>query len=97
MIGERLFTIVGVRFAGELLQQEAQPRTRGGIHLHNEPILIMYGAFICGVLVMLSVVIDHYDKRNNEHVYEIFSKIFKYLGWGLFATAIVFQLMAGRA
>ena len=71
------------------------PGKKGGIHLHNEPTLIMYGAFICGVFAMLSVVIDHYDKRNNERKYEILAKIFKYLAWGLFVIAIAHQLFIG--
>ena len=67
-------------------------RSRGGIHLHDEPALIMYAAFICGCLVMLSVIIDHYDKRNNEHKYKTFAKVFKYIGWGLFWVSVVWNI-----
>lgn len=67
-------------------------RRSRGVHLHDEPALIMYGAFICGSLVMLSVVIDHYDKRDNEHKYHIFAQICKYLGWGLFGLALFYDL-----
>jgi len=35
------------------------------IHLHNASVWIMCGAFLCAVANMISVVIDHYDKRNN--------------------------------
>jgi len=38
-----------------------------GIHLHDVPCWIMFGAIICACLVMLSVVVDHYDQRNNEN------------------------------
>ena len=51
-------------------------KLRRRIHLHDDPALIMYGAFLCACLVMLSEVIDHYDKRNNEHKYQIFAKCF---------------------
>ena len=64
-----------------------------GIHLHDESAIIMYGAFICGILVLLSVVIDHYDKRDNEHTYQIFAQVFKYLGWGLFGASLVWRIV----
>jgi TRAP-type C4-dicarboxylate transport system permease small subunit len=38
-----------------------------GVHLHDVPAWIMYGAIICACMVMLSVVADHYDTRNNEN------------------------------
>jgi hypothetical protein len=63
-----------------------------GVHLHDEPALLMYAAFICGALVMLSVVVDHYDERNNEHKYQVFAKTFKYLGWGLFGASLIWHI-----
>ncbi len=69
------------------------PRKRGpGVHLQDEPALIMYGAFICGSLVMLSVVVDHYDERDNEHKYQTFAKVFRYLGWSLFVLAGLYHI-----
>ena len=44
-------------------------RRSNGIHLHDVPAWIMYGAIVCACLVMLSVVLDHYDRRNNERHY----------------------------
>lgn len=69
-----------------------------GIHLHDTPALVMYGAFICACLVLTSLVIDHYDRRNNEHKYQAFASIFKALGWGLFIASIVanFALFSGQ-
>jgi hypothetical protein len=53
-----------------------------GIHLHDVPAWIMYGAIICACLVMFSVVINYYDKRNNEAGYKLFANVFRLLGWG---------------
>ena len=64
-----------------------------GINLHDEPALVMYAAFICGCLVMLSVVVDHYDERDNEHKYKLFAKYFKFLGLGLFGVALVWHIV----
>jgi Zn-finger nucleic acid-binding protein len=60
-----------------------------GIHLHDVPAWIMYGAIICACLVMLSVIVDHYDKRNNETNYNLFANIFVYLGWAFFVLSLV--------
>lgn len=60
-----------------------------GIHLHDVPAWIMYGAMICACLVMLSVVVDHYDKRNNENHYKVFAGVFKFLGWVFFVLSLI--------
>jgi len=52
----------------------------------------MYGAFICACLVMLSVVADHYDKRNNETNYKRFADTFRVLGWCFFALSLVLAI-----
>ena len=62
-----------------------------GIHLHNEPALIMYAAFICACIVMVSVIIDHYDQRDNEHKYQLVGRIFKISGWTLFLIALFYS------
>lgn len=64
-----------------------------GIHLHDVPAWIMYGAIICACLVMLSVVVDHYDKRNNETNYKLFADIFRVLGWGFFGLSLVMAII----
>ena len=60
-----------------------------GIHLHDVPAWIMYSAMICACLVMLTVVADHYDRRDNEINYRNFAKYGEYVGWGLFALSLV--------
>jgi hypothetical protein len=60
-----------------------------GIHLHNVPALVMYSAIICACSAMLSVVVDHYDRRNNESGYRLFGRVAEYFGWALFALSLV--------
>lgn len=67
-------------------------RTRG-IHLHDVPAWIMYAAIICACFVMLSVVIDHYDRRDNEINYRRFAAVGRYLGWGLFVLSLVMAII----
>ena len=64
-----------------------------GVHLHDVPAWIMYGAMITACLVMLSVVVDHYDKRNNETDYRTFAKIGTYIGWGLFCLSFIMAII----
>jgi len=64
-----------------------------GVHLHDDPALAMYGAFVCACLVMMSVVVDHYDRRNNERKYRFFSIVFQSMGWSLFVLALVLHLV----
>jgi hypothetical protein len=43
----------------------------------------MYAAMLCACAVLLSVVVDHYDRSNNETNYRRFAQIGKVLGWYL--------------
>lgn len=68
-------------------------RRRNRIHLHDEPALLMFAAFVCGAMVLISVIIDHYDERNNEHKYKKFSEAVGCIGWFLFGAALLLHLM----
>lgn len=67
------------------------PARRGSIHLHDAPAWVMYGAILCACLVMLSVVADHYDRRDNEIGYRLFADVFKVIGWILFGLSLIFS------
>jgi hypothetical protein len=64
-----------------------------GIHLHDGSASIMYMAFLCACVVMISVIMDHHDKRNNEHAYQSISRVFKIAGWGLFAASLIYAVI----
>ena len=71
------------------------PDKRGnGVHLHGVPAWFLYGSVLCACLVMLSVVVDHYDKRNNEIDYKMFADFFKYVGWCFFAGSLVLDVFS---
>jgi hypothetical protein len=67
-------------------------KRRPGTHFHGEPAWILYAAFLCAVANMMSVVIDHYDKRNNETNYKLFARVTQTLGWTLFILALLLDL-----
>jgi len=63
-----------------------------GIHFYDENAIMVYAAFICASIVMISVVIGHYDQRDNEHRYKAVGRFFKISGWVLFFIACVLSL-----
>ncbi|ACX96867.1 hypothetical protein Hneap_2046 [Halothiobacillus neapolitanus c2] len=60
-----------------------------GIHLHDLSAWVMYGAFISASLVMLAVVFDHYDKRDNEINYKRIADLFRVIGWNFFSLSLM--------
>lgn len=63
-----------------------------GTHFHGEPAWVLYGAFLCAVANMMSVVVDHYDRRNNEINYQRFARVTQIVGWTLFVLAFVLDI-----
>jgi len=55
-------------------------------HLRGNAAWLAAAAAFCGCANMLSVVVDHYDKRNNETNYRAFAK------WSLGAAAALLVL-----
>lgn len=53
----------------------------------------MYGALLCSVAYLVSVVIDHYDKRDNETDYKFFAEYARKSGWVLFFAALVLSVV----
>lgn len=69
------------------------PARHGGWHLHGSSAWIMAGALACGALVLLAVVVDHYDRRNNEIAYERFGRWAARGGWLCFCLALGFDMV----
>lgn len=63
-----------------------------GVHIHGIPAWVMYFAFLCAIANMISVVIDHYDRRPNVHNYKNFARVSQITGWSLFGLSIVLDL-----
>ena len=60
-----------------------------GVHLHDSAAMLMMAAIVCGCAVLLSVVLDHYDERDNEVYYQRTAQVLRWLGWGFFALAML--------
>lgn len=62
------------------------------VHLHGLPAWIAYSSFIAFAISMLTAIVDHYDKRNNESYYASFGFRMLKLFALLFVFAIVLDL-----
>jgi hypothetical protein len=94
-IGNTLFAVFLLGYAGfsSWIDDFFIPAKRSkGIHLHGLPVWIMFAATLCAAVVLLSVVVDHYDRRDNEAAYQHIGKRFREIGWGLFGLALVVQV-----
>jgi len=54
--------------------------------------LFMYFALVCAVINLLAVVVDHYDKRNNEMAYVNVAAATQWLGWAFVAGSYLKKL-----
>lgn len=94
-----LYAVVIIAFGaiglttGELLLPGKRTSSPNGLALHGLPALAMYAAMICACAVLLSVVVDHYDRRNNEINYRRFAQIGKILGWSFFFLSLVLYVL----
>ncbi|GHB76547.1 hypothetical protein GCM10008107_27580 [Psychrosphaera saromensis] len=71
-------------FKGELYLAYRQ----GEVTLYGNAIYIAFSALIVGIAYLALGIIDHYDKRNNEHVYRRFEAILKGFAVLILLTAI---------
>ena len=67
-----------------------------GVHFNGISAWFVYFAFIFATCNLLSVVIDHYDKRNNEDGYKLIALVFAILGWGSFIIAFLVKLFGSH-
>jgi hypothetical protein len=65
------------------------------VALRDGPAWLLAAAMVCGALVLLSVVVDHYDRRNNEVAYKVFRWLAVRVGWSLLAAALISHLYLG--
>lgn len=63
------------------------PGEGGGVYFHGFAAWIIYGAFVSAVCAMLSVCLDHYDRRNNEIKYQLFGRVAKLIAISFFVLS----------
>lgn len=66
------------------------------LHLQGAAAVVMFCALLAATANLLSVVLDHFDIRNNELSYRRFAFFTQTLGWLLFAAALVVHFVEDR-
>jgi hypothetical protein len=64
------------------------------LHLQGTAAVIMFCALVAATVNLLSVVLDHFDIRNNELSYRRLAFFTQALGWLLFAAALVVHFVS---
>jgi len=72
------------------------PGKRSSLHLSGLPAWIMGLALLCAAAHLASVVIDHYDTRDNEARYRLFLTWSRRLGWALAGLALALHIAGVR-
>lgn len=65
---------------------------RMATHFHDVSAWVMSAAMLCASAHLAAVVVDHYDRRNNEHLYRRFGELSRKIGWVLFGIAFIVGL-----
>lgn len=88
------FGVLGLT-TGDLLLPGKRTGGPNGVALQGLSAWVMYAAMICACAVLISVLVDHYDQRNNEINYRRFAQTGKFLGWFLFFLSLALYAFGG--
>lgn len=90
--------LVAYGTVGLLLNEVLVPGRRGSGYVYRDiPMWLVLGAMLAATCNLLAVVIDHYDRRENERYYRIWARYTQALGWALFAGAFILEHWVFRA
>ena len=89
-IGHTLMAVFLLAYGtyGAAVDELIVPGKRTTLVLHGWSVWVLYAAMICAALVLLSVVVDNYDPRDDERYYHIFAHVFQVAGWSLFFVSV---------
>ena len=68
---------------------------RTSIVLSGVSALLMFIAILCAAVMFIAEVVDHYDKRDNEHTYYKVALYFKNIAYVVFGIAVIVGLSMG--
>ena len=86
-----VYGTVGVSLGGILVLGK-----RSSVIFHGVPMWLVFCAMLTAVANLLSVVLDHYDQRENEHHYRQWAKYTQVVGWFFFVAAFVLDIFVFR-
>jgi hypothetical protein len=71
-------------------------RATEGMHFHGSAAVAMFCAMLAAIAILVSTVIDHYDKRPNERGYGRFAKRAEFVAWTFFVFAGIVEIFLNR-
>ncbi|NTV70675.1 MAG: hypothetical protein HGA71_11060 [Azonexaceae bacterium] len=77
---------------GVVIDDIVIPGKRSSLHLHGLPAWLMALAMVCAAITLISLVVDHYDRKNNEPSYRRLETRASKLGWILAGLATGSQI-----
>lgn len=84
--------LIAYGILGVVIDDIVIPGKRTAFHLHGLPAWLMALAMACAAIWLLALVIDHYDRRNNEAIYRAIEEWARKLGWILAGLATGLQI-----
>lgn len=91
------FGIIAYGSYGLYINELYVPMRRGAsMTLSGTPAVVMFLAIVCATTMMATEVIDHYDKRDNEHSYYDIARKARIGASALFFIAIIASIFTGR-
>lgn len=88
-IGLMCYGCIGI-YVGEIYI----PLKRGdGIHLIGTPMLLIFISILFSTAYMISVIFDHYDKRDNEKLYKQFFFVSRAFAWLFLILGVIKYIM----
>jgi formate hydrogenlyase subunit 3/multisubunit Na+/H+ antiporter MnhD subunit len=84
-----LLYVLGALYFDSLYIPGSRYRRNSGIVFHGESLWIVCSSILCIIANLVSVIADHYDRRNNERSYNRFAMLTFCLGLGLFFLALI--------
>lgn len=71
-------------------------RASKGMHLHWSAAVAMFCAMLTAAAILVSTVVNHYDKRPNERGYGGFVKTAEFVAWTFFIFAVLVEIFLNR-
>lgn len=65
------------------------PAKHGGTHFYGLAAWLAFASLCCVVVGLISEVVDHYDRRNNELTYAHIAAVSQWFAWTFFAAAVI--------
>lgn len=81
--------LIGYALLGVSQNELVVPSRRGGAYVHGWTVIFLGIAMLSAAAVLLAVVVDHYDTRDNETSYRRIARTFQLIAWAFFVIAIL--------